>query len=262
METHVTRRESFEARYGGLFNYELVPAVNPDDSIWSAEYTKWRLESGLDNINYENFNWKYYISSYTDLREAGITNKKLAWNHFTNHGIQEGRACIEGLYITNPGQWGCLKSHIQILERIVSDSNEGYTLILEDDVIVEPTYKTSLKIVDHIIKSNAAWKIIYLGGGQNEWENIKIENNYYHPINTTGTFAYIINNNFAKTVLRLFNNMYKPADVYLIDLQQLYKEDMYVVYPNSITCDLSHSTTGGTYHHKGTDYWRKRFKWS
>ena len=41
-----------------------------------------------------HFNWKYYISSYRDLRKAGINSEKLAWQHWINHGRNEGRHCL------------------------------------------------------------------------------------------------------------------------------------------------------------------------
>jgi len=41
----------------------------------------------------DNFNWKYYITKYEDLRNAGINTEALAWNHWINHGIREGRTC-------------------------------------------------------------------------------------------------------------------------------------------------------------------------
>jgi hypothetical protein len=41
----------------------------------------------------ENFNWKYYINKYEDLRNAGIDNENKALIHWNNHGLREGRIC-------------------------------------------------------------------------------------------------------------------------------------------------------------------------
>ena len=45
------------------------------------------------NIDFENFNWKYYIRKYKDLRDHGILNKKKAWTHWCNFGKKELRSC-------------------------------------------------------------------------------------------------------------------------------------------------------------------------
>jgi len=42
-------------------------------------------------MSYEVFDWENYINKYEDLRNAGINTKENAWNHWINHGINEGR---------------------------------------------------------------------------------------------------------------------------------------------------------------------------
>ena len=46
-------------------------------------------ESPIDD--YENFNWKQYLSNYSDLLKGGIKTKENAWHHWINHGKPEGR---------------------------------------------------------------------------------------------------------------------------------------------------------------------------
>jgi hypothetical protein len=43
-------------------------------------------------LNY-NFDWKYYLSLYPDLKKANINNEKDAYNHWINHGKKEERIC-------------------------------------------------------------------------------------------------------------------------------------------------------------------------
>lgn len=40
---------------------------------------------------YPNFNWKFYINVYDDLRKAGVNNEQKAIQHFTNYGCKEKR---------------------------------------------------------------------------------------------------------------------------------------------------------------------------
>jgi len=46
-------------------------------------------ESPIDD--YENFNWKQYLSNYNDLVKGGIKTKENTWHHWINHGKPEGR---------------------------------------------------------------------------------------------------------------------------------------------------------------------------
>ena len=40
---------------------------------------------------YPNFNWKFYINVYDDLRKAGVNNEQKAIQHFANYGCKEKR---------------------------------------------------------------------------------------------------------------------------------------------------------------------------
>ena len=40
---------------------------------------------------YPNFNWKFYINVYDDLRKAGVNNELKAIQHFANYGCKENR---------------------------------------------------------------------------------------------------------------------------------------------------------------------------
>ena len=39
------------------------------------------------------FDWKFYISRYPDLRNAGINTKEKAWQHWNQFGKKEKRIC-------------------------------------------------------------------------------------------------------------------------------------------------------------------------
>src|SRR6056300_1228381 len=40
---------------------------------------------------YPQFDWKFYISCYDDLRNAGITTEQSAIHHYATNGYKEGR---------------------------------------------------------------------------------------------------------------------------------------------------------------------------
>ena len=40
-----------------------------------------------------DFDWKYYVNYYKDLRKAGINTKEKAYNHWIKYGKKEKRIC-------------------------------------------------------------------------------------------------------------------------------------------------------------------------
>lgn len=50
------------------------------------------FQTALDSFDeYETFDWKRYLNSYTDLKESNLKTKKDAWYHWKKHGKMEGR---------------------------------------------------------------------------------------------------------------------------------------------------------------------------
>jgi hypothetical protein len=50
-----------------------------------------------DNNNNTEFNWKFYLDFYPDLRKAGLIDEKSAEHHYFNYGIKEGRIGSEDM---------------------------------------------------------------------------------------------------------------------------------------------------------------------
>jgi hypothetical protein len=68
----------------------------------------------------------------------------------------------------------------------------------------------------------------------------------------------MIHNTFYKIILDELLKMKKPVDHYLIDIQQKYNEQIYVLYPNIIICNLEESNIGKKRDNKE---FYKKFKW-
>lgn len=49
----------------------------------------------------KNFDWKFYITYYADLAQAGINNEILAKHHYINHGRKENREYADKIIQTN-----------------------------------------------------------------------------------------------------------------------------------------------------------------
>ena len=72
-------------------NYELHTTNYNDNDIKLNPFIEKIKELFFD---YDNFNWEKYINNYVDLQNAGIDDKKKAWNHWYNHGKNENRSFI------------------------------------------------------------------------------------------------------------------------------------------------------------------------
>ena len=65
------------------------------------------------------FDWEYYVNTNQDLLEAGIDNHQIAWQHWINHGRNEGRNCLEipeyfnWKYYILPKFYKCLVTHLK-----------------------------------------------------------------------------------------------------------------------------------------------------
>jgi len=257
MEKDIERLNKLKKQIGNLFNYVLVKGVDPaNDDKYKEKYDKWSLDNQI-SINYDNFDWQYYIRRYPDLQKSNINTKEKAWDHWTHYGTGELRSCNPNNDIVNKGQWGCLYSHINILKNAIKH-NYKYILILEDDIILTSDIQNKIVKLANFIELHNNWNIIYLGASQHNWDNIHINNTHYLANGTTGTFAYMIHNRFYKILLNEYLKMKKPVDNYLVDIQKKYHDSIYVLYPNIIICNLEESNIGKKRDNK--DYFKK-FKW-
>ena len=256
MKKDVERLDRFKNQIGNLFKYTLVKGVDPiNDEKYKEKYNNWKLKNNII-ITYDNFNWKYYIQRYTDLNI--MKTKEEAWEHWINYGEKELRSCNPNNNIVNAGQWGCLHSHINIIKNAIQQ-NYNSIIILEDDIILTQDIHSKINKLREFIELHNNWNIIYLGASQHNWSDISFGINYYNAKNTTGTFAYMINNNFYRILLNEFSKMTKPVDNYLVDIQKRFYGSIYVIYPNIIKCDLEESNIGEK--RENIEYY-KIFRWN
>lgn len=224
---------------GDLFDYEVFYGVEPEDEKYKEEFDEF-YEKFIKNPKFEP---NYYIKRYPDLRKAGINTKEKARSHYNKFGKHELRTGNPDCEITRKGQLGCLKSHI---EMITDAKEKGYKriLILEDDVKLHINFTKELEKVQKVIDAEPDWDIIYLGAQQHAWNKIKIDKDklYYTANQTMGTCAYMINSKFYDTILNLCNNLRKPIDVYLADLQANKNNKIFVMKPNIMVADLEISS--------------------
>lgn len=142
---------------------------------------------------------------------------------------------LDGDYLPfkNQNEKACLLSHINV----VKDAQlKGYNkiAIFEDDVVFSKKFNLE------ILKKLNNWKLIYLGASQVSWNNITIKNGYYHPNNTLGTWAMLIDHSIYERMLNAYEKFECSAD---LTLAKEFNNDpnCYVIFPNLCMTDVSSS---------------------
>ena len=131
------------------------------------------------------------------------------------------------------GTLACLLSHIKILEDAVTNKHENIA-VFEDDVVFSKNFNLDF------LKNFNNWGLIYLGASQVKWNNIEIKQNYYHPNDTLGTWAMLINCSMYDRLLTAYKKMEASADLTLA--KELNNDpNCYVIYPNLCMADVSSS---------------------
>lgn len=144
-------------------------------------------------------------------------------------------------YKLTPGSFGHVCSIISILQDAIK-CNYNNILLLEPDVYFCTDFEQQFVPKDD-------FKLYYLGASQHKfyreetWSKIEILDNYYHPYKTLGTFALAIDNSIYQEIIDILVKYEKPTDVALIEIQEKYRNECFVAYPNVICCDTIHSTT-------------------
>lgn len=255
MKKDVEKIEHFKKQVNNQFEFHIIEGVDPLNEKYKTEFETW-IETNNTFIDYETFDWMYYIQRYPDLQENGINTKKAAWTHWIYYGKKELRSCCINNEIVNKGQWGCLMSHIQVLKDALVNNYDSI-VIFEDDIILKQPWSQILKSIQYI--NNSERKLIYLGSSQHNWKDIVIEEGFYHAYDSCGTFAYMVKRELYSVLLELFEQKLKPVDNYLVDFQKLNKDKCVVMYPNTVICDLEHSNISGP--RKNEEFYKK-FRWS
>ncbi len=167
-----------------------------------------------------------------------VNGKKLDYNKLIASNIIADDKKLSKKYDQKMGQIGCYLSHLNIYKKIKNDNKSGYTVIFEDDFLINtPDLKNEIKKSINTLKNkNIDFDFIFLGNlRNNHGKNIK-DNLYYLDKNTNlyGTHGYLINNNKIDKIINNLSRIYTTIDD---SIQDLSYEDIFntiVVYPNLI----------------------------
>lgn len=144
------------------------------------------------------------------------------------------------------GQIACLLSHIEVWKKIIQNNIEKM-LVLEDDAILTDNFIVNFKSMYQELPKN--WDFVYLYVHPDCKRNIP--DNKYKYLNTGfktyGTVGYLITNNIAKELIKLFeNNINTTVDDSISWFLNHYNKTYFCVKNNLI------ETGGNLYFHRNS----------
>jgi hypothetical protein len=215
------------------FDNIYVPYINSTE----LSNIKWKLEE--EGITVE------YFKGYN-----GLTMNGNEYTTFLKNQVIKKKTNKNIVALTK-GQYGHLKTFTKICDDAIK-KNYKKILCLEPDIYLCENFKE-----EFVHYENIDYKILYLGGSQycfykeKTWETVEkknrnmIENKYYHPYKTLGTFAIALDCTIFGEFLDSLKKMERPTDVILTYFQEKYAYASYVCYPNVVSCNVVKSSTSG-----------------
>ena len=90
--------------------------------------------------------------------------------------------------IRNANMLACLLSHLNIIKDAIKNNYKSIA-VFEDDVLLHRNFPSEIKRINKLKN----WDLIYLGACQSKWEDVKVINGFYRPVNTLGAWAFLVN---------------------------------------------------------------------
>lgn len=149
---------------------------------------------------------------------------------------------VDGLRVTPPagwfdtsGAWGCLRSHLNILEEAMN-TGVRRLLIFEDDVCFVENFAIRLEVFLHKVQHmyDDRWEMMYLGGKHFE-PPIDFEHGIVRCRATRRTHAYAVNLQHGGFAVKLYHLLLRARTHIDVVMTQLH-HDHIVIAPSPFLC--------------------------
>jgi GR25 family glycosyltransferase involved in LPS biosynthesis len=142
---------------------------------------------------------------------------------------------------------GCYLSHLNIYKKIKKDNKKGYTIIFEDDFLVDSDnfLDEIKKAIDTLNTKNIDFDFLFLGNTLNNYGKNIINNLYYvNPRERLwGLYGYLINNKNIDKIIDKTNKIDRPIDVIIEYLSYNNIFNTIIMYPNIINHQSNYKST-------------------
>jgi len=187
----------------------------------------------IENIK----NQEKKINNKIEIFDA-VNGLNLDINDLKNNNILANENTLSENYNHKMGEIGCYLSHLNIYKKIKENNKKGYTIIFEDDFLIdsENLLDEVKKAINILNTKNIDFDFLFLGNTlNNHGENIA-DNLYYIDKNVYlyGTYGYIINNKNIDKIIDNLNKIIKPIDNSIQDLSYDKVFNTIVIYPGLV----------------------------
>ncbi len=163
------------------------------------------------------------------LQKEGLVKKPWSTHRYNNAKTDEGKQKVLN------GEIGCYMSHMNLLKKISESEYDGWTIIFEDDLVLDSNFKEELNKILENLKDNENIDIIYLGNlNQDNCENGIYKDNLCYPVNPYGTQSYMVNKRSSKKIYDLIQFIDREIDIKYRDLMGEKKINGLIVVPTLV----------------------------
>lgn len=135
--------------------------------------------------------------------------------------------------IRNANMLACLLSHLNIIKDAIKNNYKSIA-VFEDDVLLHRNFPSEIKRINKLKN----WDLIYLGACQSKWEDVKVINGFYRPVNTLGAWAFLVNSRVFHSIKEQHERLETTADIGLVKLFSNH-DKCYVASPNICISDTT-----------------------
>ena len=133
---------------------------------------------------------------------------------------------------------GVYLSHQNIYKKIKENNKKGYTVIFEDDFLInsDNLIDEIKKAIDKLNDKNIDFDFLFLGNTTNNYGVNIVDNLYNIDVNNNlwGLYGYLINNKNIDKIIDNLNKIVKPIDNSIQDLSYDSVFNTIVIYPNLV----------------------------
>lgn len=186
------------------------------------------------------------INRHINIFDA-INGLKLDLNSLKNENILSNNNNLSKNENHAKREIGCYLSHLNIYKRIKEDNKNGYTIIFEDDFLVnsDNLLEDVKKAIKTLQSKNIDFDFLFLGNTTNNY-GTNISDNLYNvnpDQNLYGTYGYVINNKSIDKIIEKTNKIQYPIDVIIQNLSYNNTFNTYIVYPNLVKHQWSYKSS-------------------
>ena len=217
-----------------LIIHEMTNVNYLCDSIKIINMTK-----DIDNFYNLNrlFENNYIISSRAEGVNGYSDKIKQQYNNYEQMELTSFEKSIGRKAVASPGALGYLYSMKNIFKDAIINNYE-YIMICDDDIAIINNFIIKF---DKLLKSITKPRLLMLGSSQWNWDDIKKNNSFYKPTNTSnGSFCNIYHRSIFEKIYYEIIKYNSPFDCG--PMKSIFDNNCFVSYPNLIIAQLENSS--------------------